>query len=350
MAVNNFPSTAGGGQPNMDYIKSVRMSSAAITWNRAGSAGTYAVFSSSASSGYAYFVGTSTTGVPLNKIVTVAHSFTSIQIVGIPNDILNLYKVSVDPNTSAYSDPSQAYYQWFDNSLVTSKIETFVGSGSYTLPVFAMPVADVQLVAGGAGGHGHGPGGGAGGLVTVTLFPIAAGTQYSIGTGSGGASNNWGGNSTFGTLTAFGGAPGHSDYNGRNGGSGSGAAKSGSGQSRGGGSATQTVPTGGRTNAGQGSNGGSVNNSSQHAGGGGGGAGSAGGNGHDSSAGAGGAGVMSIITGVIYSTGGYGSAHESNTRGSQPTGYGGPGSGGGSYPQGGSDPGRDGILVVRSYG
>jgi len=350
MAVNNFPPTSGGGQPNMNYIKSVRMSSAAITWNRSGSAGTYAVFSSSASSGYAYFVGTSTTGVPLNKLVSVNHPFTSIQIVGIPNDILNLYKVSVDTNTSAYADPSAAYYQWFDNSLVTAKIEQFAGTGTYTLPVFAMPVADVELHGGGGASYQHGPGGGGGGSILVTLFPIPAGTSYSVGAGGGGNSNNAGGNTTFGTLTALGGAPGHSDYNGRNGGCGSGAAKSGSGQSKSGGSSIQTTPSGGRTNLGIGYGGGGVDNSTQHAGGGGGGGGGAGGSGSSSSAGAGGSGFLSPITGIIYSTGGYGSAHESNTRGSAPNGYGNAGSGGGSNPNSTGDSGKDGIIIVRSYG
>lgn len=349
MAITNFPPTSGGGQPNMDYIKSVRMSSAAITWNRSGSAGTYAVFSSSGSSGYAYFVGTATSGVPLNKLVSVNHPFTSIQIVGIPNDILNLYKVAVDTNTSAYADPSQAYYQWFDNSLVTSKVEQFTNTSTYTLPVFAMPIADVELHGGGGGGYQHGPGGGGGGTIYATLFPIPAGTNYSTGGGSGGNSNQWGGNTTFGSLTALGGAPGHSDYHGRNGGCGSGAGKSGSGQSKGGGSSTQTTPSGGRTNLGIGHGGGSVDNSGNHASGGGGGGGGAGGNSSGDTAGAGGSGYLSPITGIIYSTGGHGSNHNNNTIGGSPNGYGNAGSGGGSMPNSGLQ-GQNGIVIVRSYG
>lgn len=348
MAVNNFPSTAGGGQPNMDYIKSVRMTSAAITWNRSGSAGTYAVFSSSASSGYAYFVGTSTTGVPLNKIVTVNHPFTSIQVVGIPNDILNLYKVAVDPNISTYADPSQAYYQWYDNSLVTAKVEQFGGTGTYTLPVFAMPIADVELHAGGGSGYQHGGGGGAGGSIYVSLFPVPANTAYSVGAG-GQPNNSYGGNTTFGSLTALGGAPGHQDYNARSGGCGSGAGKSGSSQSKSGGSATQTVPSGGRTNIGVGHNGGSVDNAANHASGGGGGGGGAGGNSSGDVAGSGGTGYLSPINGIIYSPGGHGSNHNNNSIGGVPSGHGNAGSGGGSQPNSGMA-GQNGIVIVRSYG
>lgn len=351
MAVNKFPPTAGGGTPSMDFIKTVRLTTSALSWNRSGSAGSYGVYSQSGSSGYAYFVGTSTTtGVPLNKVAIVSHSFTSINIVGIPNDILSLYKVALDTNTSAYADPSTAYYQWFDNSLVTAKVDTVTGSGNYTLPVYAMPIADITLVGAGAGGYQHGPGGGGGGVIALTLFPINAGTAYSIGSGSGSNSNTWGGNTTLGTLTALGGAPGHSDYNGRNGGCGSGAAKSGSNQAKGGGSSIQTAPTGGRTNLYYGYSGGGVNNSTQHAGGGGGGAGGVGGDGYNSVGGAGGNGHTCSLNGIIYATGGPGSAHESNNHGSAPSGYGNPGSGGKSAPNGVGDSGQNGIIIVRSYG
>lgn len=350
MAVVNFPTMSGGGQPNMSFIKSVRLTSSAIVWNRAGSAGNYAIFSSSGSSGYAYFVGSTTTGVPLNKLQNISHSFTSIQIVGIPNDILNLYKVAVDANTSTYSNPSSAYYQWFDNSLVTSKIEYLSGTGSYTLPVFAMPIADVLAVGGGAGGFQHGPGGGGGGVIFTTLFPISVNTNYSVGAGSGGNSQSNGGNTTFGTLTALGGGAAHSDYNGRNGGCGSGAGKSGSGQSKGGGSSIQTAPSGGRNNFAYGFGGGGVDNSANHAAGGGGGAGGSGGSASGDTPGSGGAGHTSAITGLIYATGGAGSNHNAATIGSSPSGYGGPGSGGFSRPNSTGDAGQNGTIIVRSYG
>jgi len=349
MAINNFPRTGGGGQSNMDYIKSARMSSAAITWNRAGAAGTYAVFSSSGSSGYAYFVGGSTTGVPLNKVVPITHSFTRIEVVGIPNDIINLYKVSVDANTSVYANPSQAYYQWFDNSLLTAKVDIYITGGTYTLPTFAMPIADVQVIAGGGGGHAHAGGAGAGGVATCVLFPISPGTQYTVGAGGGGQSGSAGGNSTFGAITAIGGAPTTSSTSANNGGSGSGAGKSGSNQARSGGLATQTNPSGGRFNHGYGHNGGSVDNSTQHTGAGGGGAGGAGGNASGSSPGKAGDGILSILNGVIYAAGGTGSHHEGNAQG-------GAGAGAGNYGQGGNSSGNTGFsglsgaILVRSYG
>lgn len=350
MAINNFPQTSGGGQPNMSYIKSVRMSSAALSWNRSGSAGSYAIFSSSASSGYAYFVGGSTTGVPLNKIVPVTHSFTRIDIVGIPNDVLNLYKVSVDANTSTYANPTQSYYQWFDNSLLTAKVDLYQGTGTYTLPTFAMPIADIQLVAGGGAGHAHSGGAGAGGVATVTLFPIAPGTQYSVGAGGGAQSGSNGGNTTFGSLTAIGGGAVTGSNSGNTGGSGAGAGKSSSSNgNKGGSAATQTTPSGGRFNHGHGHNGGSVDGAANHTGGGGGGAGGAGGNASGTSAGKGGDGVLSILTGVVYAAGGTGSHHEGNVQGQA-------GAGAGNYGQGGNSSGNTGfgglpgIVVVRSYG
>lgn len=349
MGVVNFPQTSGGGQPNMDFIKSVRMTSAAITWNRSGSSGTYAMFSSSGSSGYAYFVGTSTTGVPLNKLVPVNHDFTYIQIVGIPNDILNLYKVSVDTNISAYANPSAAYYQWYDNSLVTAKVETFAGAGTYTLPVFAMPVADVELHGGGAGGHTHNAGGGAGGTVFVSLFPISPNTSYSVGSGSGQSSGANGGNSTFGTLTAFGGGAARNNQSGGDGGCGGGGGQNNSGQ-RNGGNSNQTTPTAGRTNFGLGGAGGHSGGGNNHSSGGGGGGGGTGGNASGDTPGAGGQGYTSPINGVVYSVGGFGSNHNNGTSGAAPFGYGNPGSGGGSQPGSTSAAGLNGIILVRSYG
>ena len=350
MAINNFPQTSGGGQPNMSYIKSVRMNTAAITWSRGGSSGAYAIFSSSAGSGYAYFVGSSTTtGVPLNKLVSVNHSFTSINIVGIPNDIVNLYKVAVDANVSTYENPSAAYYQWFDNSLLTSKNEFFSTSGSYSLPNFAMPIADVQLHGGGAGGHTHNAGGGAGGTIYVSLYPIAPNTSYVVGSGSGNNSGAPGGDSTFGSLVARGGGAAINNSAGGNGGCGGGGGQNNSGV-RAGGNSTQAVPTGGRANVGLGTAGGSSGGGSNHTSGGGGGATGAGGSGSGTSPGAGGPGYTSPINGIIYSVGGFGSYHEGNTHGGAPSGYGNPGGGGGSSPSGTSAPGQNGLLIVRSYG
>ena len=80
MAVVNFPSSSGGGTPGMDFVKSVRLVDSGVSWSRSGSAGPYALFSSSGSQGYAYFIGTTTTGVPLNKLTNIAHSLSLIHI------------------------------------------------------------------------------------------------------------------------------------------------------------------------------------------------------------------------------------------------------------------------------
>jgi hypothetical protein len=326
------------------------MSTAAITWNRAGSSGTYAIFSSSAGSGYAYFVGQSTTtGVPLNKLVSVNHSFTSINVVGIPNDIINLYKIAVDANTSTYADPSAAYYQWFDNSLLTSKTEFFASSGSYSLPNFAMPIADIELHGGGAGGHTHNAGGGAGGSIYLSLFPIAPNTSYTVGAGSGPNSAANGGDTTFGSLNARGGGAANNNSAGSAGGCGGGGGQNNSGV-RAGGSSNQASFTGGRINTILGTSGGHSGGGANHTSGGGGGATGAGGNGSGTTPGAGGPGYTSPINGVIYSVGGFGSYHEGGTHGGAPAGYGNPGSGGGSAPNGTSAAGQPGIILIRSYG
>ena len=85
------------------------------------------------------------------------------------------------------------------------------------------------LVVGGGGGAGAdvGGGGGAGGLIYNPAFLITPGTTYPVTVGAGGAAGGPGvngGNSVFGTLTAFGGGGGSYYYDcvGRDGGSGGG--------------------------------------------------------------------------------------------------------------------------------
>lgn len=85
------------------------------------------------------------------------------------------------------------------------------------------------LVVGGGGGAGAdvGGGGGAGGLIYDPAFLVTPGTSYSVTVGAGGsagAPGANGGNSVFGTLTAFGGGGGSYYYDcvGRDGGSGGG--------------------------------------------------------------------------------------------------------------------------------
>jgi hypothetical protein len=350
---NTIPGGAGGGSSGgLNFVKAISLTGNATTWNRAGTSGTYSLFSSNLLGGYAYFIGGTTTGTPLNKSVVVNHAFTSIQIVGVQGDTISLYKMKLDnANLSAFSNPSSAYYQWFDNSLLTSK-DYLLGSGtSFVMPPYAMPVADIVVIAGGGGGYQHGPGGGAGGVVYVTAFPVSPTTTYSIGAGTAGNSQAWGTNSTFATLTAIGGAPGHGDYNGRDGGSGSGGAKAAANTVRSGGNPTQTTPTGGRLNFGLGHAGGGSGSGNVHTGGGGGGAGGVGGTGSGTTAGAGGAGWLCPLNGVIYAAGGPGSHHEGSGVGGLPTGTTNAGSGGPSHPNTTpSQPGQNGLVIVRTYG
>ena len=349
---NTIPGGGGGGSSGaLNFVKAISLVGNATVWNKPGTAGTYSLFSSNLLGGYAYFVGSVTTGTPLNKTIAITHSFTSIQIVGVQGDTISLYKMKLDnANLSTYASPSTAYYQWFDNSLLTSKDYRLASGTSFVMPPYAMPVADVVVVAGGGCGYQHGPGGGGGGVVYVTAFPVSSTTAYSIGAGSGGNSNTSGGNSTFGNLTAIGGAPGHSDYNGRDGGCGSGGAKAAANTTRAGGNSTQTAPTGGRLNSFYGTSGGSSGSGNVHTGGGGGGSGSSGGAGNGSVPGAGGAGWPNALTGEIVSAGGAGSHHEGNVTGARPTGDTNPGSGG--YSIGGTvgPAGRDGLVIVRTYG
>jgi len=104
---------------------------------------------------------------------------------------------------TVYTDPSNADY----------KIHQFTGNGTFT--VTAMPSgATVQLmmVAGGAGGDFGG--GGAGGYIYRSTFSVSPGS-FSVVIGSGGATGQSGGDTTFGGLTAIGGgAPGTSGVSG----------------------------------------------------------------------------------------------------------------------------------------
>jgi len=355
MAVQNFPSSSGGGTPGMDFVKSVRLVDSGVSWSRSGSAGPYALFSSSGSQGYAYFIGATTTGVPLNKLTNITHSFTSIKIVGIPQDVISLYKVSTDANVAALTQSEtgtliQNSWEFLQKSATGLPAEYLSGSGTYALAAGRFPVGDINLIGGGGAAHQHGAGAGAGGVVYMTLVPLS-GFSYSVGSGSGGSSNNAGGNTTFGTYTALGGAPSHSDYNARNGGCGSGAAKHGANQAKSGGSSIQTIQSGGKISLAYGFGGGGVDNSAEHAGGGGGGAGGAGFSGSGRVPGSGGAGHVSAIDGLIYAVGGSGSSHEAGQSAAPASGWGRPGSGGRSNAGGndGNQSGQNGIIVVRTY-
>jgi len=98
------------------------------------------------------------------------------------------------------------------------------GTGGWTVPAGVTNVAVLLVAGGGSGGSGTGGGGGGGGVVEVASFPVTPGSTvpYSVGTGgqspgtNGGFGYN-GGNTTFGTLVAYGGGGGGSSHPGRQG-------------------------------------------------------------------------------------------------------------------------------------
>jgi hypothetical protein len=223
------------------------------------------------------------------------------------------------------------------------KAHTFTSSGTF-IPDSG-GVVDILIVAGGGGYAGDGGGGGgAGGMIVSTGVSVLP-QNYTITIGNGGAScaaNDCtaasGSNSTALGLTAIGGGGGSRTTPGSGG--------SGQGQGR-----STTNPAGSGT-VGQGNAGGLKGDN--NASGGGGGAGAVGGNGSGDISGAGGAGLQnSYRTGSNewYSVGGRGGIHTAGTIIANTTGYGGPGSGGGSgstaVDNDGGDAGENGIVVIR---
>ncbi len=220
------------------------------------------------------------------------------------------------------------------SSSITYSFVINVNDGVSVIPrsfsITAQPATSLieLLVVGGGGGGGSqvGGGGGAGGLVYSASYNVASQNLVTIGTGgaggphiaaqSGSRPGNYGANTVFGSVTAFGGggggghgsndpasgADGLITQSGRPGGSGGGGgANSSNGAS---GSSTQNSPSG-TTGYGFAGGTGTVSNWS---GGGGGGAGGTGANSTANTGGAGGAGRQYSITGtsLFYAAGGGG--------------------------------------------
>jgi hypothetical protein len=356
---NTLPAVGGGGgQANMTYVASVHMETYNRTWAQGGTPGYYAMYSTNQENGYVYFVGSTTTGGPLNRLINVTHSFTSINIIAPNNDMVSLYKAKVK-STSVFNNPFAGFSSF--PSQITS-------SGNFVLPNNALPLVNILLAGGGGGGghgdHSHGGGGGAGGsVIKLTAFQAVGTTSVTIGSGSNGQNyDSKGGDTYFGNVHARGGGsgghggghPGSGIQNGHNVGNGGGAG-GGSGQS-GGVGFVQTVSTGlgtaGSPEFHGGHNGGGNDGGSHHhhRGGGGGGAGGAGSQGHSNSGGNGGPGVASDILGSThhYGTGGWGSQynnHGSNTS-AQNYAHGG---NGGREGNGNRQGGGSGLVTVRYY-
>lgn len=355
---NTLPAVGGGGgQANMTYVASIHMSTYNRSWAQGGTPGYYALYSTNQENGYAYFVGATTTGVALNRLANISHSFTRIDIIAPQNDMVSLYKAKVKATTE------------FPNAFAnfSSFPSVISSSGNFVLPNNALPLVNVMLVGGGGGSggdHHGGGGGGGGGVVKLTAYQAVGTTSVTIGAQTNGRNN---GNPTyFGNVYALGGGYGnHHGGNGHSGANGGGAGAHNS-QFSGGSGITQTSSTGLGTAgspvyhggfAGGNSTGGNSYNSR---GGGGGGAGGAGGNGADGSGGNGGLAHNSDITGtnLSFAGGGRGAGHHNGSGSEQYTagfsGYGfGGRSGGHSHNSGGGNdsPYRadQGVVIVRYY-
>lgn len=358
---NTIPVTGGGGgQPNMSYVGSVHMVTYNRTWNQGGTAGYYAMYSTNQENGYVYFVGATTTGGPLNRLINVNHSFTSINIIAPQNDMCTLYKAKVK-STTTFANPFTGFASF--PSVIDS-------SGNFVLPNNALPLVN-SIVHGGGGGGGNNRagGGGGGGVVKLTAFQAVGTTAIVIGGGGGnGTRGSVGGTTFFGNVYALGGCGGAhhnhrgggagNDHGNQNGVNGGGAGGHSSGHVGGTGT-VQTANTGlglsGSPVAIGGFKGGdSGNSSSANECGGGGGAG-AGGNGeqghHYGGSGTGGAAHIDndIAPGYSWGAGGYGGWYNSHgSWGSHSGSWRGHGGQGGHHNHDGGG-GASGRVLVRYY-
>ena len=360
---NTLPITGGGGgQANMTFVASIHMPTYNRSWAQGGTAGYYALYSTNQENGYVYFVGATTTGGPLNRLINVTHAFTRIDVIAPVNDMLSLYKAKVK-STTTFANPFAAFSSF--PSVITS-------SGNFVLPNNALPLVNLLVNGGGAsggGGHHGGGGGGGGAVVKLTAYQAVGTTSITI--GAGGSHGRWdasagnnGSSTYFGNVYALGGGAGAGhNQTGNSGGNGGGGGGPGAGY--GGAGLVQTASTGlGLSgspeyiggNAGAGSSGGG----SHIRGGGGGGAGGSGTLGTYQSGGNGGPAHQSDLSGTNsgYGFGGYGTSHHDGGHGASGShsgpgyGHGGVGAGhnrnfghGSEYATGGGQ----GAVVVRYY-
>lgn len=262
---NTLPAVGGGGgQANMTFVASVHMETYNRTWAQGGTPGYYAMYSTNQENGYVYFVGATTTGAPLNRLVNVTHAFTSINIIAPTNDMVSLYKAKVKATTE-FPNPFANFSSF--PSLIRS-------SGNFVLPNNALPLVNIVLVGGGGGGgrshhnHGGGGGGGSGNVIKLTAFQAVGTTSVTIGSaGSGGDTGGNGGSTYFGNVYALGGGGGGTHAGaGQQGGCGGGA---GGAHSHAGGAGITQTTNSGLGNAGSpafhgGFRGGNIQNDSSH--------------------------------------------------------------------------------------
>jgi hypothetical protein len=357
----------------MTYVASIHMNTYNRSWAQGGTAGYYGLFSVNQENGYAYFVGTgTTTGAPLNRLSSITHSFTRIDIIAPTNDMVSLYKAKVKATTE-FANAFSAY-----NGGIPSFPSPIRSSGNFVLPNNALPLVNIVLAGGGGGGGGTyhqnagAGGGGGGGVVKLTAYQAVGTTSVTIGGGGGGGSGDnshgtSGGKTSFGNVYALGGGGG---LRRDNAGPTSGAAgEFSNGGGTGGNGAysavpgfTQTASTGLGTSGspayhGGHSGGANSGGGSSQRGGGGGGAGGAGVAGGSSSGGDGGVGHLSDIMGAaspfIFGAGANSHSHNGGhgSNGWERSGsYSGQYAHGGHSGQNGSGSGGDsGVVVIRYY-
>jgi hypothetical protein len=356
MGIQAFVPSSGGGTPGFDYIASIRMETYNRSWAQGGAAGNYILTSNNNNSGYVYFVGATTTGSPLGKVVNVSHAFTRLDIIAPTGDFMSLYKAAVKP-TTVFASPF-ANFASFPSQIASS--------GNFVLPTSALPLVDALVVGAGGSGGGHhaGGGGGGGAVIKLTGYQAVGTTSITIGTGAS-HSNNYGfngGSTYFGNVYAIGGTGGTGGSvwtgadQGANGGGANGHSRQTYSEGISSGSAHYSKVTGGfGTQSGTasyvgGNRGGNLGGS--HAAGGGGGAGGVGGDASGGSPGGGGPGHVSNITGsnYTYAPGGGGGSHSPNNgHGNNPGGYGAGSHGAHNNPDNNAASGTQGIVVVRYY-
>jgi hypothetical protein len=363
---NTLPAVGGGGgQANMTFKASVHMETYNRTWAQGGTPGYYAMYSTNQENGYVYFVGATTTGGPLNRLIKVDHAFTSINIIAPTNDMISLYKAKVK-STTVFNNPLDAFASF------PSVIST---SGNFVLPNNALPLVNVLLCGGGGSSgqghtsHGGGGGGAGGGVVKLTAYQAVGTTAIVIGSGGDSSPGHNGGRTYFGNVYALGGGYATLSHNGdtANYYKGSDVANFGGNAGYQGGSHTQVTPTPQTASTGLGTSGSPVFHGGYHGGrgpggsdghnrgGGGGGAGGNGVNGGNNSAGDGGLGHISDISGSNLSYGPGGQGHGAHGGGGtsgwdrsslSPVGHGAHASGGTNNNGSGCGNGR---VVVRYY-
>jgi len=255
--------------------------------------------------------------------------------------------------TVSAATTTQTATRSFSITVNAPTVDTFLTSGTFTVPT-GLAAVDVLVVAGGGGTtHHHGGGGGAGGLIFRPAFTVTPGASIPVTVGAGAPSTPnqstapRGQDSIFSTLTAKGGGGGNTEGGpGQGGPTGPGGSGAGSGYnpSHNGqpGLALQPGQPGDSGTYGFGNPGGNGFYTSPPTGaqgGGGGGAGGAGGNSGPNNSGNGGAGREYSISGspVYYAGGGTGGAHQNAGTGSG--GIGGGGSRPGSGPPSTGQPG-----------